>query len=145
MGDSFQKGGYFVQDDVVPGLRVINVNSMFFFKKNDAVKDCDKSGSPGGEQLKWIEQSFKAAKKDNVMVYVMGHVPPNDDDGSALFTSACYNQYYQLLGEYGDIIAGHFTGHTNSKWGIVAGFENRALKFLTFSCMIRWHAYCCCT
>ncbi|KAI8342778.1 Metallo-dependent phosphatase-like protein [Chlamydoabsidia padenii] len=114
LGDTFHKGGYFVQDDVVPGLRILNVNSMFFFKKNDAVKGCDKSGSPGGDQIKWIKKSLEAAKKDNVMVYVMGHVPPNDDDGSALFTSACYDQYYNLLGEYGDIIAGHFTGHTNN-------------------------------
>ncbi|CAO3592653.1 unnamed protein product [Absidia cylindrospora] len=114
LGDTFQDGGYFIQDDVVPGLRVMNVNSMFFFKKNDAVKGCDKSGSPGATQIAWMKKSLEAAKKDNVMIYVMGHVPPNDDDGSELFTSSCLDQYYQLLGEYGDIIAGHFTGHTNN-------------------------------
>jgi predicted methyltransferase len=49
------------------------------------------------------------------MVYIMGHVPPIDDDGSKLYKKKCYKKYFNLLGKYGDIIAGHFTGHTNSK------------------------------
>ncbi|CAO3594947.1 unnamed protein product [Absidia cylindrospora] len=107
-------GGYFIQDDVIPGLRIININSMFFFKKNIAISTCDQMDSPGSIQMVWIKEKLELAKKDNMMVYIMGHVPPNDDDGELLFTASCHSQYYQLLGEYGDIIAGHFTGHTNN-------------------------------
>ncbi|CAO3594946.1 unnamed protein product [Absidia cylindrospora] len=115
LDDNFKTGGYFIQDDVIPGLRIININSMFFFKKNIAISTCDQMDSPGSIQMVWIKEKLELAKKDNMMVYIMGHVPPNDDDGELLFTASCHSQYYQLLGEYGDIIAGHFTGHTNSK------------------------------
>lgn len=104
-----------MQDNVVPGLRIMNINSMFFFNRNTAVEGCDKEGSPGALQLAWIKDKLDLAKKDNVMVYIMGHVPPQHDDGSPLFTPSCLNQYFHLIGHYGDVIAGHFTGHTNSK------------------------------
>ncbi|KAI8090038.1 Metallo-dependent phosphatase-like protein [Halteromyces radiatus] len=114
LSETFHSGGYFIQDQVVPGLRVINTNSMFFFKKNHIVTDCNEASSPGAIELIWLKQALEQAKDDNVMVYVMGHVPPNDDDDSPLFMPTCLDQYYQILGEYGDIILGHFTGHTNN-------------------------------
>jgi hypothetical protein len=115
LNDTFPTGGYFMQNDVVPGLRIMNINSMFFFYKNTAVEGCDKEGSPGAIQLAWIKTKLELAKKDNVMVYIMGHVPPYHDDGSPIFTPSCLSQYFNLIGRYGDVIAGHFTGHTNSK------------------------------
>lgn len=48
--------------------------------------------------------------------YLMGHVPPIDDDDSQLYKPACYSQYMDLLGKYGYTVSGHFTGHTNSKY-----------------------------
>ncbi|KAI9305400.1 Metallo-dependent phosphatase-like protein [Cunninghamella echinulata] len=113
LNDNFQTDGYFTQD-VVPGLQIINTNSMYFYKKNSDVEDCDNSNSPGAKQLKWMKQSLEKAKKEKKRVYVMGHIPPNDDDDSLLFRSECHEQYYKLIGQYGSIIAGHFTGHTNN-------------------------------
>jgi hypothetical protein len=115
LNDTFPTGGYFMQNDVVPGLRFMNINSMFFFNKNTAVEGCDKEGSPGAIQMAWMKNKLELAKKENAMVYIMGHVPPYHDDGSPLFTPSCLSQYFNLIGTYGDVIAGHFTGHTNSK------------------------------
>ncbi|KAG0192294.1 Endopolyphosphatase [Apophysomyces sp. BC1034] len=111
--ESFHEGGYFVQDNVVPGLRIINVNSMLFFHKNDVVKDCDKKKSPGAVQLVWLENILEQSRQSGSKVYILSHVPPNDDSDSRLYKKACYSMYYDLLGKYGDTIAGHFTGHTN--------------------------------
>lgn len=113
---NFAQGGYFVQDILDGKLTVINTNSMYFFKKDDA-SDCDKEDSPGTIQLKWLESTldYYAQKDGNHQVYLMGHVPPVDDDGSKLFKDKCYSKYIDLLGKYSKIIAGHFTGHTNSK------------------------------
>ncbi|KAI8340845.1 Metallo-dependent phosphatase-like protein [Chlamydoabsidia padenii] len=114
LNDTFPTGGYFMQNDIVPGLRIMNLNSMFFFNKNMAVQGCDRKDSPGAIQMAWIKEKLELAKKDKVMVYIMGHVPPYHDDGSPLFTPSCLSQYFHLIGMYGDIIAGHFTGHTNN-------------------------------
>lgn len=91
---------------------------MYFYEKNDKVEDCDSSSSAGGVQMKWLESTLKSFqdKKGSHKVYLMGHVPPIDDDGSKLYKDSCYTQYMNLLGEYGSVISGHFTGHTNSKY-----------------------------
>lgn len=91
---------------------------MYFFDKNSDVSDCSSSTSPGAIQIKWLEQTLEQYKNKNGdhQVYMMSHVPPIDDDGSKLYMSACYSQYLNLLGKYGSVIAGHFTGHTNSKY-----------------------------
>lgn len=114
---TFTSGGYFVQDIVKDKLSVINLNSMYFFDSNDAVSDCNTSSSPGAVQMKWFENVLKGyqSKGDDHQVYIMSHVPPLDDHGEQLYKSACHNQYLNLLGKYGSVIAGHFNGHTNSK------------------------------
>jgi hypothetical protein len=116
----FSSGGYFVQDIIQDQLSVINLNSMYFYEKNDEVSDCDSSSSAGAVQLKWLEGVLQKYQKKsgNHQVYMMSHVPPIDDDGSKLYKSSCYKQYMNLLGEYGSVISGHFTGHTNSEYKI---------------------------
>jgi hypothetical protein len=118
LNQGFSSGGYFVQEVIKGKLSIINLNSMYFFSKNDDVSDCGSSNSPSTTQMKWLETTLKsfAQKKGQHQVYIMGHVPPIDDDGSRLFKSKCYTQYFDLLGQYGNVIAGHFTGHTNSKF-----------------------------
>ncbi|CAO3633914.1 unnamed protein product [Cunninghamella blakesleeana] len=113
LGDTFEKNGYFIQE-VIPGLQIMNTNSMYFFEKNDKVEDCDEKNSPGAKELTWMQQSLEAAKKQKKKVFIMSHVPPSDDDGSSLYKSTCHKKYIQLIGQYGSVIAGHFTGHTNN-------------------------------
>lgn len=117
MNSDFTNGGYFVQEVIKNKLSIINVNTMYFFEKNDGVKDCSSSSSPAATQMKWLESTLKTySAKDGHQVYLMGHVPPIDEDGEALYKDSCYDQYFKLLGKYGNVIAGHFTGHTNSKF-----------------------------
>ena len=115
--DSFSNGGYFVQDVIKDQLSIVNLNSMYFFEKNDAAGDCDDSSSSAAIQMKWLESTLKSyqSKGGDHQVYIMSHVPPINDDGSSLYKSKCYSSYLNLLGEYSSVIAGHFTGHTNGK------------------------------
>ncbi|KAL0094594.1 secreted endopolyphosphatase [Phycomyces blakesleeanus] len=114
LGPSFDKGGYFVQD-IIPGkLQAMVVNSMYFFNKNIQKEDCDVPNSPGEVHIAWMKQVLKNARTQHKMTYVLGHIPTNDDDGSIIFKPACHKMYIDVLGTYSDLIAGHFTGHTNS-------------------------------
>ncbi|RHZ59346.1 hypothetical protein Glove_364g40 [Diversispora epigaea] len=109
---NFNIGGYFRQD-VNSRLSVLSLNSMYFYKENLLVPDCEKEDSPGSKQLKWIERELINAKEENRKIYISHHVPPLDSDGSPAFYEKCYEKYIQLLGDYSNIIYGHFTGHTN--------------------------------
>ncbi|KAI9482810.1 MAG: Metallo-dependent phosphatase-like protein [Benjaminiella poitrasii] len=115
LDSNFLNGGYFVQEIIKGKLSVINLNTMYFYKKNDEVDDCDESSSAAAIQMKWLEAQLKtfAKKKGKHQAYIMGHVPPIDDDGSQLYKDACHEKYFNLLGKYGKYISGHFTGHTN--------------------------------
>ncbi|RUS13454.1 Metallo-dependent phosphatase-like protein [Endogone sp. FLAS-F59071] len=113
LGETFAKGGYYTQD-ILPGkLQVININTMFFSTANTLVQDCDVAGSAGAIELQWIEKNLLVARKGKYNVYLMGHIPPTDDKGVVAYYPACYTSYVNILGEYSDVIVGHFTGHTN--------------------------------
>ncbi|KAI8333841.1 Metallo-dependent phosphatase-like protein [Chlamydoabsidia padenii] len=111
----FQKGGYYVQD-LIPGkLKVLNTNTMLFSVKNKLSKeDCDDVESPGGLHMQWLNDQLKHARAEHAKVYISAHVPPNSKRDRVFYKPVCYNQYYGLLGDYADIIVGHFAGHFNN-------------------------------
>lgn len=113
---TFLNGGYFFVD-VIPGkLRVLNLNSMYFFAKNPAMTDnCNDASSPGGAELAWLTSQLQAANDGKYKVIIMGHVPPADDKSKPTYFPTCQSAYVDLLGKFAssNVISGHMTGHTN--------------------------------
>ncbi|CAI2172336.1 1102_t:CDS:2 [Funneliformis geosporum] len=108
----FANGGYFRQD-INSKLSVFSLNSMYFYESNDQIKDCDQINSPGAIQLKWFKNQLKNARQEGRRVLIAQHIPPLDSDGESSFLPQCEEKFVQLLGEFAEIISGHFTGHTN--------------------------------
>ncbi|CEP18215.1 hypothetical protein [Parasitella parasitica] len=103
---TFTKGGYYIQEVIKGKLSIVNLNTMYFFEKNDEVDDCDSSSSAAAIQMKWLTKILQLySKKKGHQLYLMGHVPPIDDDGSKLYKDQCYKQYMKLLGQYGSTIS----------------------------------------
>ncbi|KAI8089280.1 Metallo-dependent phosphatase-like protein, partial [Halteromyces radiatus] len=111
----FYHGGYYAQD-LIPGrLRVLNTNTMLFSAKNKLNKiDCDVEDSPGYNHMGWLKSQLDNARGQQIKVYISAHVPPNSKRDRVFYKAACYNRYYQLLGDYADVILGHFAGHFNN-------------------------------
>lgn len=105
--DVFRKGGYFAVD-VAPGIRVLSLNTLYFFNSNDAVNGCDKDGA-SRDHLQWIKEQLERARRERARVYMIGHVPPS----SRTFYPSCLASYVNLSLEYQDIVAGHMYGHLN--------------------------------
>ncbi|CAG8603264.1 2564_t:CDS:2 [Cetraspora pellucida] len=108
----FLKGGYYRQD-IHSKLSVLSLNSMYFYKKNKLVSDCNITDSPGASQLEWLERELKNARGERRKIYISQHVPPLDESNEESYFPACFYAYIQLLGKYSDVICGHFTGHTD--------------------------------
>ncbi|KAI7877443.1 hypothetical protein K492DRAFT_134045, partial [Lichtheimia hyalospora FSU 10163] len=104
----FLRGGYFAAD--IPGLklRVLSLNTMYFYKKNKAVKNCRKKG-PARDHLEWFENQLQSARNTGMRVIVMGHVPPSPRD----YRKTCFKGYLDLAAEYADVIVSHHYGHLN--------------------------------
>ncbi|ORZ15254.1 Metallo-dependent phosphatase-like protein [Absidia repens] len=115
LGPTFRQGGYYAQD-LIPGkLRVLNTNTMLFSTKNKLTKeDCDESGSPGQLHIAWLKAHLDDARSQQTKVYISAHVPPNSKRDRVFYKPVCYNQYYGLLGDYSDVLLGHFAGHFNN-------------------------------
>ncbi|CAG8496467.1 15858_t:CDS:2 [Acaulospora morrowiae] len=110
--NDFYVGGYFRQD-IDSQLSVLSLNSMYLYKSNLKIKDCKCKRSPGAKQLIWFETELKSAREENRKVYVSQHMAPLDSSGEPAYYPTCFKQYVQLIGDYSDVIYGHFTGHTN--------------------------------
>ncbi|KAI8891285.1 hypothetical protein K501DRAFT_1047 [Backusella circina FSU 941] len=104
----FNRGGYFAVDPV-PGLRVLSINSLFFFTANDVVHSCGDSKSPGYRHLTWMHAQLRKARKQHVKVIIIGHVPPT----IKTFKDDCLEDYLELSLKYNDIITSHLYGHMN--------------------------------
>lgn len=104
----FNRGGYFAVDPV-PGLRVLSLNSLFFFTSNDVVNSCGDPKSPGHRHLKWMHAQLKLAREENAKVIIIGHVPPT----VKTFKDDCLEGYLELSLKYNDIITSHLYGHAN--------------------------------
>ncbi|CAO3650077.1 unnamed protein product [Cunninghamella blakesleeana] len=105
---AFQQGGYYAVD-VSKGLRVLSLNTLYFYRKNKQVHGCHKHGL-SKQHMDWVEeQLIKARKESNTQIYIMGHIPPSPRD----YRHTCFNEYTRLSAEYSDIIKGQFFGHLN--------------------------------
>ncbi|EFA84874.1 metallophosphoesterase domain-containing protein [Heterostelium album PN500] len=101
--ETFRKGGYFTEI-IEPGLRVISINTAFYYIENIKVifrRD-------PGDQFEWLKRILSIAKIKNEKVLIIGHVPP----GYGL--KPLYND--RLLKSYigfGEQIIAHLYGHNH--------------------------------
>lgn len=103
---TFRHYGYFSID--LKHVRVISLNTMYFMKKNDAVKSCRKPG-PARDHIEWLRNELERARADKVKVLIMGHVPPSPRD----YKRKCFESYLHVVSKYSDIIVGSLYGHLN--------------------------------
>ncbi|KAI9286597.1 Metallo-dependent phosphatase-like protein [Umbelopsis sp. AD052] len=106
---TFQSGGYFAVD-VIPGkIRVLALNTLYFYNSNAAVDGCDARGDPGRLHMVWLDTQLELARQLKLKVHITGHVPPRPK----AYYSSCLREYTRIAQEYSDIIVGHWYGHVN--------------------------------
>jgi hypothetical protein len=118
--EAFLTGGYFAVDVVPNHLRVISLNTMYFYNSNAAVDSCRKKSSPGHRQLEWLRVQLRQAKKERVKVIIIGHVPPIP----RAYYRSCYRQYSKMALQYDGVISGHLYGHLNMDHFLILGDED---------------------
>ncbi|CAO3587947.1 unnamed protein product [Absidia cylindrospora] len=122
---TFQAGGYFAVN-VGRQLRVISLNTMYFYSKNDAVRGCHKPGL-AQRHMQWFEQQLAKARSESFKVYVMGHVPPSPRD----YRRTCFQDYTRISAAYPDVVKGHFFGHLNMDHFLMYDGRENQLQFST--------------
>ncbi|OBZ87203.1 Endopolyphosphatase [Choanephora cucurbitarum] len=122
---TFRQGGYF-SIQAVPGIQVITLNSMYFFNRNKAVRNCLHPQSPAAQQMVWLEGQLKKARHDKHKVYIIGHVPPSPRD----YKESCLTDYLRITTDFSDVILGQFFAHMNIDHFLMYGKETATSKSL---------------
>lgn len=96
--------------EVIPGkLAVLSINTLYLFKANPLVDNCNSRKEPGYTLLVWLGNTLQEFRKRGMKVWLTGHVPPLEKN----FESSCYNKFTLWTHEYRDIIIGGLYGHMN--------------------------------
>ncbi|ODV59870.1 endopolyphosphatase, partial [Ascoidea rubescens DSM 1968] len=105
----FENGVYFFSEIIPNHLAVLSINTLFLFKSNPLVDNCDNRKQPGYKLFTWLGVTLKELRRRNMKVWMTGHVPPIPKN----YDYTCYNKYVSWTYEYRDIIIGGLYGHMN--------------------------------
>lgn len=105
----FEKTASFVTEVIPNQLAVLSINTLFMFKSNPLVDNCDLRKQPGYSLFLWLGYTLKELRRRGVKVWVSGHVPPVPKN----YDITCYRKYTLWMYEYRDIIIGNLFGHMN--------------------------------
>ncbi|QLQ78337.1 hypothetical protein HG537_0A05840 [Torulaspora globosa] len=96
--------------EVIPGkLAVLSINTLYLFKANPLVDNCNSKKQPGYQILLWLGAVLEEFRQRGMKVWLSGHVPPIEKN----FAEGCFDKYTLWTHEYRDIIIGGLYGHMN--------------------------------
>eukprot|EP01080_Neovahlkampfia_damariscottae_P012629 gene12629-6533_t len=103
--EDIRKGGYY-SETIVPGLRVINLNTQWTNNINFYlyINQTDDHAN----QMKWLEENLKNAEQKNEKVVILGHIRPG---ATSRWQDYKLVKFEKLVQEYHEIIIGQFYGH----------------------------------
>lgn len=106
---TFDRSASFLTE-VIPGkLAVLSINTLYLFKANPLVDNCNSKKEPGYQLLLWFGYVLEELRSRGMKVWLSGHVPPIAKN----FDQSCYDKFTLWTHEYRDIIIGGLYGHMN--------------------------------
>ncbi|KAI0050799.1 sphingomyelin phosphodiesterase [Auriscalpium vulgare] len=96
---------------VVPGtnLRILSINTQYWYKQNFWIYDSDTSIADPNGLLAFMVEQLQAAEDLGQRTWIIGHIPP----GKADIVHDQSNSYDQIVQRYKNTIAAQFFGHSH--------------------------------
>jgi endopolyphosphatase len=105
----FERGSYYFNEVIPNQLAVLSINTLYLFKANPLVDNCDNRKDPGFKLFQWLGVTLEELRLRGMKVWLSGHVPPIPKN----YDITCYRKFVLWLHEYRDIIIGGVYGHMN--------------------------------
>ena len=118
--------GYDVPNGIIPGLRMIFLNSIFFAPGYDEACAPVPVEDPGGATMAWLADRLDAAERAGEKVWLLTHIPPGADAYATLASGGCRpgglrtmwtapetEWFVRLLARYRGTVQAVFAGHTH--------------------------------
>ncbi|KAL8352542.1 hypothetical protein RB601_002727 [Gaeumannomyces tritici] len=120
-------GSYSVRDQAT-GLRVVGLNTNFWYKQNFWMYERNMEADPSG-MFAWLVAELAKAEAAGERVWLLGHMPMGSGDA---FHDASY-YFDQIIQRYAATIAATFYGHTHKDQFMLAysDYSNRSAATAT--------------
>ena len=106
---TFDRSASFLTEVIPRKLAVLSINTLYLFKANPLVDNCNSKKEPGYQLLLWFGYVLEELRSRGMKVWLSGHVPPIAKN----FDQSCYDKFTLWTHEYRDIIIGGLYGHMN--------------------------------
>lgn len=117
----FRQGGYYANEifkpnqngSKKPGLTILVLNTIIYSRNNKP----DQTNIPDPyNQFKWLKLSLATARRKNVKIYVMGHIPPTVGSyrNNQMWHKRYLDRYLHLIHDYNDVVVAQLFGHLHS-------------------------------
>lgn len=103
---NFRSGGYY-SAWIGEKIKVISLNTLYFFKNNFMAESCKSCSSPGSIQLIWLESELNEARNRGVKALIIGHIPPIE----IFYHESCLDALLSLVNRYSSIMTLQTFGH----------------------------------
>lgn len=91
-------------------IKIISLNTLYFFKNNFMVESCKPSSSPGSIQLRWLESELKDIQNKEAKALIIGHIPPL----IVFYHVNCLEKLLKIFSKYSSIISFQTYGHIHN-------------------------------
>lgn len=107
--ETVRKGGYYYAD-VYSGIRLISLNTMFFWTENNELEE-DIAG-----QFEWLENTLSSMASSSRKAIIFGHIPPflNIKTKISMWTPYALNRYFDILKRYDSFVSVQIFGHMHA-------------------------------
>jgi len=105
---TFKTGGFFSSwFSYSKRIKLISLNTLYYFKNNVLAESCKSNSSPGSIQLEWLESELKDVQNKESKALIIGHIPPL----KIFYHENCLDKLLNLFNKYSTIISFQAYGH----------------------------------
>ncbi|XP_076068763.1 acid sphingomyelinase-like phosphodiesterase 3b [Oratosquilla oratoria] len=136
----FKQGGYYAVDVPNTNLTVVALNTLVWYKNNNATALDPAAQDPAG-QFQWAEEQLKGLARRGRKAFLIGHIPPGlferfyqSEEGFYWYQPRYNEQFNKLVANHADVITGQFFAHHHTDAFKV--FYNDARKPVGFQLLV---------
>lgn len=123
--ETVRRGGFY-QVRISKGLRVVSLNTLFWYMGNPWAENATKDIAG---QLDWFESVVAESKRLDERILIIGHVPPAFSTALFQWIPRRYDRFTEILTKFPGVVTMQLYGHTHTDvFSLISGGTDSSKK-----------------